>query len=539
MTQGDQTEIAVSLRDLVTFLVRGLLPSLFLALVAGGATYTLRSREAPVFRAEATLIIVRSSSGFSQLGLSPVTAPPLDLSAYRAAVVSDPVLVEALGTLGVASPSDDDIRRFRGRIGTSVDTGVRDSSLLRVEALSVDPDGAIAASNAAGDALVAWDRRRASDSMARVIETLEKQIAALTEQVRTLQVVSTSEAQTQIDGLVRLRAEQQQELAYARALIASAEGLATMLQRADTTVRQIAPNPLRDGLIAAMLAIAATYLTLLVSAAFNKRLRGVDDIAHAAMAPVVGEFPKARDTGDARVREAASYLRAKLLFATSDAHPKVFLITSAVANEGKTTVSTHLAESFVRYGYRTLLVDADLRSPSIHEHYTLVGSMREVTPLRAWLAEPGGHHTVLRVNVEGGGTLDVVPQFTRSSDGAEAQGRGLAALLDRWSEYDVIVIDTAPVLAVADPLLIAPSCTATVVVVDPQRSDRPDVETTAQMLRGVGARVVGVVVNRLATVRRTAGYGYGSRSGGGTKRSSRKSRKEREIGTPAPYRRST
>ena len=525
----ERNEITVSLRDLVGFVLRGAVLAGVLAVVVGGITFVVGQRQDPVFRAEATLLVVRSASGFSQLDLTTVTAPPIDLGAYQVAVTSDPVLTDALVAMGVDSPTARDVRALRGATGSTVNTGVRDSSLLRVDGRAPTPDLAVARANAVAAALVAWDRRRASETMSRVIATLEQQIEALSEQVRTLQVVGDAGAQSQVDGLVRLRAEQQQQLSYARALIASAEGLVSVLQTSDSTVRQVAPRPALNAVVAALLAVVAAYAALLLRAAFNTRMRSAEDIAATTGSSVLAEFPVVRPKQDWRLREASSYLRAKLLFATAEAHPRTFAVTSAQDGEGKTTVAMHLAESFVRYGYRTLLVDADLRSPSLLEQYQVMGSIGDVTPLRGWLQDPEGAHRVLRITLEKDGVLDLVPQFDRTVDAPEALGRGFWRLLERWSRYDVVVVDTAPILAVADPLIIAPLCTGTVMVVNPARTDRPNAAAAAQMLRGVGASLLGVVPNQVVTSRKRFAYGAGYGEPG---KRSRPVRRDKEIARP-------
>lgn len=526
-------EISISLRDVVGFLVRGSFVAVLLAVVAGSVTFLVSQRQPDVYRAESTLLLVQSAAGFTQLGLTPVTAPPIDASAYRVAAASDSVLSDALSRLGVAVPTTAEVRDLRERVGTQVSGSSRDSSLLVLEARAGTPDAAVAEANAVAAALVTWDRRRASESMSRVIATLEQQIEALVEQIRSVQVVGAPGEASQVDGLSRLRAEQQQQLAYARALIASAEGQVSVLQAAESTVRQIAPRPVLNTAIAAVLAMVAAYLVMILRVAVSTRLAGADDAAAATGLPILGEFPTVRDGDELRMKEASSYLRAKLLFATTDAHPKVFMVTSAQEGEGKTTVALHLAEGFVRYGYRTLLVDADLRSPSMLGHYSVVGSVGDVTSTMGWLTDPDGPNRILSIQLEKNGTLDLIPQFDRVLDAAEALGRGFARALTRWNMYDVIVIDAGPVLAVADPLIVAPSCTGTLLVVNPKRTDRPSVVSATQMLRGVGARVLGVVPNQVGGVRRRHEYGA---SYGREAKAPKRGRKHKEIARPAPIR---
>ena len=509
-------EISISIQDLIRFLLRGLVIAAVLAGVTGAVVYVITQREPPVFRADATILVARTSAGFGQFGLSPVMAPPIDLSAYRAAAGSDRVLADALARLGVAEATGSDIRSLRGRTSAYVAGDGRDSSLLGIEARGQTAAEAIARADALAEALVDWDRRRATESLTRVINTLEQQIAALGEQVRVLQASTDTAAQTQMDGLVRLRAEQQQQLSYARALVASAEGLLSVMQPAATTPRQIAPRPLLSATIAALLAIVATYALLLLRSALNTRLGNAEDIASATGLSLLAEFPKHAAGGDDwRQQEAANYLRTNILFATADAHPKIILVTSPNEHEGKTSVVCHLAEGFARNGYRTLLVDADLRAPSIGERYGIDEQDDRVSTTADWMFDSSSRgRSVMRVTLDADAEFFVVPQFWTNSDPSRALARGFPRALAQWEGYDVIVVDSAPLLAVADTLAIAPYCTGTVLVVDAQKTDRTMLTTAREMLERVEATIFGVVANRVRSASRGASGGaYGSAYG--------------------------
>ncbi len=530
MTQPTN-EVTISLQDLVRFVLRGLVWAALFGGVAAAAAYVLSAREPAQFRAEATLLVARTTGGFSQFGLSPVTAPPIDLSAYRAAAASDRVLAEAARQLGSEAVGEGDIRSLRGRTNTFVVGEGRDSSLLGVEARATSPRVAADRANALAEALVDWDRRRATESLTRVTTTLEQQIDALGEQIRAVQAAGDGGDQTQVDGLIRLRADQQQQLAYARALVASAEGLLSVMQSADTTPRQIAPRPVMSAAVAALLTVAITYGLLLLFTALRSRPRSVEDVVAANGLSLLAQFPLTTKATDSwRLLEAAHYLRANLLFANHAVHPKVFLVTSAREHEGKTTIACELAEGFARNGYRALLVDADLRSPAVAERYDVLGTRATVSTTRDWLAASADvSHNVLRVALEDDNELFVVPQFSSAEDAAEALSRGFSQALARWEHYDVIVIDAAPILAVADALTIAPLCTGTVLVADAEQLAPDALARARELLEGVGATISGVVANRVRQPRgRDAsssayGYGYGNPYGEQTRKAGSRS----------------
>ena len=513
MTQPSN-EITLDLSDVVGFVVRGAIWAILFGGIAAGGMYYLTQREPPVYRAEATILVARTTGGFTQFGLSPVSAPPIDLSAYRAAAASDRVLSDTAANLGITEVDASVIRSLRGSTSTFVAGDGRDSSLLGVEARGNAPSVAVARANALAAALIEWDRRRATESLNRVISTLDQQIEALGEQIRAVQAAGDGGAQTQVDGLIRLRADQQQQLAYARALVASADGLLSVMQGADTSPRQIAPRPVMSALVAAVLATVLTYGFLLLRTALSTRLRSVDDIAAASGLSIVAQFPRSSGARDAwRMHEASNYLRTNLLFAMNEVHPKVILVTSATVGEGKTTVSCHLAEGLARNGYRTLLVDADLRSPSVADHFDILGTSGTVTTTREWMRPTATNKSILKVMLDDA-ELYVVPQFQSVGDAAEALGRGFPAALEQWSAYDVVVVDSSPILAVADALAIAPSCSGTILVVDARRTTTASIARSRELLERAGANLLGVVANH---VRRGSpnGSAYGASYGTG------------------------
>lgn len=524
------SEVTISLQELLRFALRGLVWAALLGAVVGIGVYTYSAGQAPVFRAEATLLVTRTTAGFTDFGLTPATAPRLDLSAYRAAASSDRVLADAAQRVGSGEADAAAIRALRGSTSTFIVGDGRDSSLLGVGGQASTPGVAVVRANALAEALVEWDRRRATDGLARVVTTLEQQIDALGEQIRAAQAAGDGTAQTQVDGLIRLRADQQQQLAYARALVASTEGLLSVLQPADSSPRQIAPRPMVNTAVAVLLAVVFAYGVLLIRSALSTRLRSVDEVVSVSGLALLAQFPRSAGAKDAwRIQEAAHYLRSNVLFATHDVHPKVILVTSAGEQEGKTTIACELAEGLARNGYSTLLVDADLRSPSVAEHYDILGTRANVSTTRDWLVggEPNGRN-VLRVTLDDDAELHIVPQFSSVSDAAEALGRGFPRALDLWGRYDVILIDSAPVLAVADALAIAPLCSGTLLVFDAQRTHANAIVRSREVLEGVGANVLGAVANR---VRRPArGDAYAGTYGKGYGRAS--TRPERVIGRP-------
>lgn len=501
-------DITASLGEALRLLRRGALWSIAVALGLGYATYLWSARQPSVYQAQATVLAAESSADFRSYGVSPVVAPAIGLGAYQVAASSDTVLAQALVALGTAEPDDRAIRAMRADLSVRASDGDA-SALVTLTASSGLPADAASKANAVADALVAWDVQRATRSVEQIVAALEQQIASLTEQIRSLQALADPTRATEIEGLITLRAQQQQALAVARAMGASAIGRLEVLQRASVPTSPVAPRPWVNALLAAIVGVVVTYGIVLLRATLDIRLKSVDELETIAGVPILAEFERMPKPTRRLPREAASYLRTGVLFATADAAPRVIVVTSGRAGEGKSAVSLNLAESFARNDYRTLLVDADLRQPVLHQEYGLRrGTGSDLTD---FLRDPTGAHRIARVSLGAQQTLDVIPAYEPVPQAAELLGRDFRTLVEAWSQsYDVIVVDTPPVLAVADALTIAPFATGAVLAVNLRRADRRSLRASLDLLERMGVRLLGVAATMVAQprVRRTAGYGY-------------------------------
>ena len=504
-------DISVPVGEALKVLRRGLGWGLAAAVVLGYLAYVWSARQTPVYESEATVLASSATPDYRSFGVSPVVAPAIDVSAYQVASRSDSVMADAVVALG-SQPTDDAVRSLRGNSSVT-STAAGTSSLLQISARSGLPEVAAARANALAEALVDWDVQRATRSVAQIIESLEQQIGSLTEQIRSLQALGDPSRQSEIDGLISLRAQQQQSMAVARAMSASAIGRLEVIQRATVSTTPVEPRPLVTALLAALAGIVVAYGVVILRSTLDTRNSDVSEVLTGA--PILAEFQRLPKPTRRLPRESASYLRTGVLFATADASPRVVMITSGRSAEGKSAVAMNLAESFARNDYRTLLVDADLRQPVLFQEYGL--RRGQASDLIDFLQDPDGPHMVARVPLGGKQRLDVVPAFQVSAQAAEILGRGFGACVKRWAqEYDVIIVDSPPVLAVADALSIAPFSTGTILAVNMRKADRRALRSTLDLLERMGVRLLGIAATMVTEprMRGMAAYGYGYGSGG-------------------------
>jgi len=187
---------------------------------------------------------------------------------------------------------------------------------------------------------------------------------------------------------------------------------------------------------------------------------------------------------------------------------QVLLVTSAYAGEGKTTSASNLAISFAAAGRKVLLIDADLRGPSLHKIHGL-DRMRGLSHLLRDLMPL--YRVVQPSQIE---NLDVLTAGPEVPNPAELlSSPSLAALLDEARRcYDIILVDSSPLLAVADAKIIGATVDGIILTVRAWMLEDRDAEQSAELLRNLGTPILGLLVNGMDP--RESGYGRRCRSGG-------------------------
>jgi tyrosine-protein kinase Etk/Wzc len=216
-----------------------------------------------------------------------------------------------------------------------------------------------------------------------------------------------------------------------------------------------------------------------------------------------GKAVLALDEPRSRFVEAMRSIRAALLLSRTDAPPKVLLVTSGMAGEGKSLCSINLATILAQTGKRTLLIDTDMRRGTLRRSFGL----SKGPGLSDLLA---GRLLALPVNpVPGIENLDVLISGMappNPTDLLESDAMGVLIRKLR-SHYDFIVLDSAPVLPVSDSVALNTLTDATLLVVRSRMTERPQVQRSYQLLRRDGKHYVGLVLNGLSG-NDSSYYGY-------------------------------
>jgi capsular exopolysaccharide synthesis family protein len=245
----------------------------------------------------------------------------------------------------------------------------------------------------------------------------------------------------------------------------------------------------------------------------DRTVRSPDMLREATNTPVLGRIPfdssskksPILEEGDKRwIRaEAFRQLRTNLQFVDIEKPVTVLVVTSSVAGEGKSSTSANLAATFAETGKRVLLIDADLRRPKLASMFGLEGAVGLTNVLA------GQVHLHEVIQPWGGHGLHFLASGPHPPNPSELLGSDhmVSLLAEARRSYDLVVVDTAPLLPVTDGAIAAARADGAVVVVRYGKTRTAEVERAVESLRAVDARVLGTVLNR-SPVKGEDGYTY-------------------------------
>lgn len=206
--------------------------------------------------------------------------------------------------------------------------------------------------------------------------------------------------------------------------------------------------------------------------------------------------------------EAFRQMRTNLRFVAVDRPPRAIVVTSSVAGEGKSTVAANLARVIARGGDPVVLIDADLRRPSLQTIFDL----DEAVGLTQVLAGSISLVDVLQDGDEE--NLRLIPSGRLPHNPSELLGsQRMRALVAELAEANYVIIDSPPLLPVTDAALLAASADGALLVCRSGRIRRAHLVQSLRNLRAVDARLLGVVVNGVNTGRGAMRNGYGYYAG--------------------------
>ncbi len=280
----------------------------------------------------------------------------------------------------------------------------------------------------------------------------------------------------------------------------------------------------------------------------DQRLRSTQEISALLGLPVLGAIPsmgRARQSRsangqkvlispDSHQAEAFRTVRTAVFFGVPKEEAKTILVTSPAPGEGKSTLVANLGIAMAQAGQRVLVVDADFRRPMQDKVFHLNRKAKGLSSVLAGVIP-------LEAAVESAGTanLDILTTGPDVPNPAELiNSESFKRIIERLSgEYDRVIVDSPPVVAVTDALILAALCDVTLLVLRAQKSTRRISIQAREALAGVNARVLGVVVNDVphggGRYGYYGGYGYYYYGYGDDRGNGHKTRKRHASSLPA------
>ncbi|MEN1927989.1 polysaccharide biosynthesis tyrosine autokinase [Luteimonas sp. MJ250] len=301
---------------------------------------------------------------------------------------------------------------------------------------------------------------------------------------------------------------------YKEVGVAAGAGVGTnnisIVDRAIAPTGRFKPNLPLNLAIGLMLGLMLGVLVAFVLEFLDDTLKAPEDIEQHLRLAVLGIIPhlKKQSVADAMAdprsafAEAYRSVRTALQFSTDQGVPKVLLVTSPSASEGKSTTAKTLARNFAQLGKRVLLIEADLRNPSLHRSFGL----RSDTGLSSLLAGAASANQVImdtddeRLKVILAGPLPPNPAELLSGS------RLLSMLTVAAEKYDQVIIDGPPVLGIADAPILSNVAGGTLLVVQAGETRIKTAQAALKRLAAARARVIGGLMTHYDA--KVAGYGY-------------------------------
>ncbi len=310
--------------------------------------------------------------------------------------------------------------------------------------------------------------------------------------------------------------------------VSAAAGIAanniSIVDRADVPAGPISPRLFYNMALALLAGGILAFFMASIREMFDDTVRSPEDVDRKLALPLLGITPGVSSSDvctelanpRSPLSEAYYSIRSSVEYSTPNGIPASVLVTSSRPSEGKSTTSSALALDFARLGHRTLLVDGDLRVPSLHREMKKDNSVGFVNVLTRQL--PLSQAVQL---IDGTGLHFLSSGPIPPNPAQLLSGNAVAEFLAAHAkDYDVILIDGPPVMGLADAPLLSRVTEATVFVVEADRANRGQVKTAIRRLRDARARLIGVVLSKYEASKAGYGdyYGYDYSYGNDTKK---------------------
>ncbi|WP_312348727.1 polysaccharide biosynthesis tyrosine autokinase [Actinomyces sp.] len=291
----------------------------------------------------------------------------------------------------------------------------------------------------------------------------------------------------------------------------------------------VTPSPAKYIAAGILAGLLLGYVIAFARTTLDTRIRTAEDIQERAEVPILGVIPQSNtvarseldDAKDFRAAESLRKLRTNLRYADVDRELRSIVITSPMQGDGKSSVASNLAKVMAMAGQDVLLIDADLRRPTVRETF---GVASKIGLTQVLVGAAALEQAISATAVEG---LSVLPAGDIPPNPSELLGsQRMSELLAYLSRDCIVIVDAPPVLPVTDAAVLAKSADGVVMVVSAGKTNAEQLEHSLEGIAQTGGKVLGVVLNRAASSKLAKlkygdaqygyGYGYGDAAYGDT-----------------------
>jgi capsular exopolysaccharide synthesis family protein len=451
-------------------------------------------------------------SASAQLLVQPATTNTITGAAAQPITQTD-VLTEL--QLATSAPVKAAVAGQLGGVPSISGAQVGQTNVISLTATAATPARAASVANTYAKAFVAYETSITINNLTATETQLSQQITSIEAQAKALQSnpASTAEATALLNEVTVLKGE----LAQIEVNGASPSGGVELVTPAAAPSAPSSPKPVRDAILGFILGLLLGIAVALVMEHVDDKVYLKEEVERLtpgarvlALVPMVRSWKDKDKTFLVSVEEPNSVageaylsLRTSLQFAALDTKARVILVTSPGEDEGKSSTVANLGVVLATAGERVVIVSGDLRRPrvgqflGVEERLGLTTVLRDKCPLEDALQQVPA--------VDG---LWLLPAGERTSDPTAALAR--PRLADVFNElrktFDLVIIDSPPLLPVTDALILAQAVDTTLLVVAAGQTRGKNLRRAMEALSLVHAPTIGVVLNE---VTKTTGYGYG------------------------------
>lgn len=506
----------VELRRYWWILRKWLLLVLLLPIVCGAVAYVISIRSTPVYSASATLLVYRTPSGDITDYNAIVTSERLART-YSTMIPRRPVLEAVIQRMGLNESPASLAKRMRVNL-------IQDTQLIQLDVEDADPQRAADIANAIAEEFIRQNSALQEARFAESLENIKAQISELSglmeqtqRQLEALKAAGSPSDQAEVarlEGILAGYRNTYSELVqtYEKMRLSAAQTMdsVTLFEPAQPPSAPVRPKPLNTAAVAATAGLVAAIALAFLVEYLDDTVKTPDEVRDSLGLGTLGAIPAMNENGNelividdpsSPIMEAFRKVRTNLWFASVDHPLRTILVTSPSPVEGKSFISANLAAAIAQSGKRVILVDADLRRPRLHRLFKI----RPESGLTQSLLDGNLQHHLLESPVE---NLLLLPAGPLPPNPTEllASQRMADALDELGRLADVVVVDTVPVLPLADALVLAPKADGVVLVMEAGKTRRAAARQAVESLAHAGANLVGAVLNK--TPGRGSGYYY-------------------------------